>query len=173
MTCRTCIAPEAAAIIAHYGMQPHPEGGHYVRTYQSAGIISVNTQGNTFEEDRHFSTAILYLLRAGEKSRLHRIRQDELWHFYLGGPLRLITISPQGKLTEIRLGRDILAGQSLQYPVPGGYWFGAMPMDDTVYSLVGCTVAPGFDFADFELARTARLKRTFPHLTHVIEEFTA
>ncbi len=163
--------PDPAAIIKHFGMRPHPEGGHYVRTYRSAGVISQSALGNRFNGERPCSTAILYLLREGEISRLHRIRQDEIWHFYLGGPLRLPVISPRGELAETCLGRDILAGQYLQYAIPGGHWFAATPAPGSAYTLAGCTVAPGFDFADFELGEEKQLKHAFPHLFPAIREF--
>lgn len=163
--------PDSAAIIRHFGMRPHPEGGHYVRVYRSNGVIPQPALGNAFNGERPYSTAILYLLRQGEISRLHRLRQDEIWHFYLGGPLRLPVISPCGELSEVYLGRDILAGQHLQYAIPGGHWFAAAPVPGNAYTLVGCTVSPGFDFDDFELAEEERLKHAFPHLFPAIREF--
>ena len=117
------------------------------------------------------STSILYLLQAGERSRLHRIRQDELWHFHLGGPLRLYCLTPDGQELDRILGADILAGQHLLLPMPGGCWFGAEPCPGTDFSLVSCTVAPGFDFRDFELARAACLVRRYPFAKERIEHF--
>lgn len=159
-------------LVRHFGLAPHPEGGWYVQTYKSAGCIS----GDALPEGwgRHaFSTGILFLLGQGEYSHLHRIRQDEMWHFYLGGPLRLATLSPDGRSEEILLGQDILHGQQVQVVVPAGTWFGATPGCGSAFSLVGCTVAPGFEFADFELARPEVLLRDFPDCRAMIREFSA
>lgn len=164
--------PNAISIIDHYGMHRHPEGGYYLETYRSTGSIPQQALPGGFSGDRAYATAILYLLEAGERSNLHRIRQDETWHFYLGGPLLLVAISPDGAFSEIRLGQDIANGEHLQYTVPAGYWFGATPMADTDYSLVGCTVAPGFDFADFEMGGRDRLTELFPNLVSTIRAFT-
>lgn len=142
-------------IIRHYTMQPHPEGGFFKETYRSTGSIPHTALPDGYDGPRSYSTAILFLLRQGDYSRLHRIRQDEIWHFHLGGALRLVTIAPHGETREILLGPDVTAGQHVQYTVPGGTWFGATPAAGTAFTLVGCTVAPGFDFADFELATRA------------------
>ena len=124
-----------------------------------------------FEQPRPVSTAILFLLRAGQYSRLHRIRQDELWHFHLGGPLRLVWIDKVGRAREVILGPDIFNGQALQFAVPGGQWFGATPAPGSGFSLVGCTVAPGFDFTDLQMARRHELERRFPLALDCIREF--
>lgn len=165
------VIPDAAALARHFNMQPHPEGGYFVETYRSTGLIPAQALPEKFGAQRVYSTTILYLLEGGDKSCLHRIRQDEGWHFYLGGPLRLVIISPAGDLQEIRLGQDILAGEQVQYTVPAGYWFGATPLPGAAYSFVGCTVAPGFEFADFELGKTDELTELFPHLQDVIRRF--
>lgn len=165
--------PTAEALRAHFGLKPHPEGGHYLRTYASSGRIPAQALPAPFGGERLYSTAIVYLLEAGQKSHLHRIRQDELWHFHLGGPLRLVMISPGGKAAEILLGPEVLVGQRVQFAVPAGFWFGATPAPGAAYSLVGCTVAPGFDFADFELAERAALQNQFPRLEQLIAEFTS
>ena len=157
-------------LVRHFDMTPHPEGGFYRETYRSAGSIPASALPG-FSGARSHSTAILFLLRQGEVSHLHRIRQDELWHFYLGGPLRLVMLSPKGRQSEIVLGQDVLQGQQVQYVVPAGCWFGATPAAGTAFALVGCTVAPGFDFADFELAERAALERRFPEAGGLIRDF--
>ena len=158
-------------IVTRFNMTPHPEGGFYTETYRSAGSIPATVLPGCAGE-RSFSTAILFLLRQGEYSRLHRIRQDEIWHLYLGGPLRLVSLSARGEYREVLLGRDILGGQEVQYAVPGGCWFGATPCPGAEYALVGCTVAPGFEFADFELGERGRLEQAFPAAREIIREFT-
>lgn len=125
-----------------------------------------------FPGARCLSTAIYFLLAGDERSLLHRIRSDEVWHFYDGAGLVLFVISPDGALRETRLGRDAGRGEVLQAIVPAGAWYGAAVTDPASYSLVGGTVAPGFDFADFELADRASLLREFPQHRAVIDRLT-
>lgn len=124
-----------------------------------------------FDGPRFYGTAILYLLEQGDKSRLHRIKSDETWHFHLGGPLRLVVLNSDGVLNEIIMGPDILSGHCVQFTVPGGAWFGAKPLPGVPYAFVGCTVNPGFDFNDFELADKADLLETYPAYKHIITEY--
>ena len=132
-------APTAAEMIAKLGLQPHPEGGHFRETFRDPRTI----------EDRAASTAILFLLARGERSHWHRIDAVEIWHYYAGAPLRLSIVD--GAQEEIiRLGPDVHAGEAPQATVPARAWQAAESLGD--WTLVGCTVAPGFDFAGFELA---------------------
>lgn len=149
--------PAAARWIRSLGLTPHPEGGHYRETYRGAGNVS---------------TAIYFLLEGRQVSRLHRIRSDELWHLYAGGPLTVSAIAPAGTLTEFTLGGDLDAGQAPQGVVPAGHWFGAVLAAPDTFALVGCTVAPGFDFADLELARREALLAAFPQHAALIERLT-
>ena len=161
----------AAELVDLLQLSPHPEGGWFTESYRSEGRIPSTALPPAFSGDRAYSTAIFYLLAEGQKSHLHRIRQDEVWHFYLGGPLRLVMIQPDGQSSEVILGPDLRAGQHLQFTVPAGVWFGAAPKAGGGHSLVGCTVAPGFDFADFEMADGSSLKKAFPALYGLISEF--
>ncbi len=132
-------AASAEAIIAALGLVPHPEGGAYRETFRDAS-----------GGGRGASTAIYYLLRAGEVSRWHRVDAAEVWHWYAGAPLVLAT-SPDGRMIEqMRLGNDILAGERPQSVVPARTWQSAESAG--AWTLAGCTVAPAFDFAGFELA---------------------
>lgn len=158
-------------LVCHFGMRAHPEGGFYVETYRSEGVIPVSALPSGYAGTRNYATAILFLLRQGDYSRLHRIRQDEIWHFHLGGPLRLVHVTPEGQVEERILGSDVRQGQLLQSVVAAGCWFGATPAPGTEYALVGCTVAPGFDFADFELGDGMELERRFPSARACIREF--
>lgn len=148
-------------LVRLYGMKPHPEGGYYKETYRAKG----KPEGL----DRNYSTAIYYLLPGDDRSRLHRLKWDELFHFYLGDPLILVKISPEGKVEKVRLGHDVLSGCVLQHVIPAGTWFGAYPDDGSEFCLIGCTVAPGFDFADFEVGDKKTLLKLFPHAGAVIE----
>ena len=163
---------QADLIIGQYRMQPHPEGGFFARTYHSSGVIPKAALPAEFTGERYFSTAIVFLLKENDFSALHRLRQDEIWHFYLGGALRLVMISPGGKFSETILGQNVTAGSVVQAIVPAGCWFGAKPVEGAVFSFVGCTVAPGFDFADFELAKRSEILPRFPDLETIILEFT-
>lgn len=161
---------DASELITRFGLALHPEGGWYRETYRSQGVIPEGTLKG-FSGPRSVCTGILFLLAAGERSCLHRIRQDEMWHFYLGGPLRLAVLSPAGDVRVEILGQDVLSGQHVHYTVPAGHWFGAAPCPGTSFSLVGCTVAPGFDFADLEMGDRERLETAFPEALACIREF--
>lgn len=139
--------PEAAHLIQALELIPHPEGGHYRETYRA------REQVQTPRGPRSASTAILFLLTAGECSRWHRIRSDEGWHHHGGGGLLIYELGPSGAVRRTRLGLNLAAGERPQHVVPAGCWFAAEPAPASAWSLVSCTVAPGFAFSDFELAR--------------------
>jgi uncharacterized protein len=149
-------------LIAHYQMQPHPEGGCFLQTYKSSGSIPSSVLPEGFSGPRPFSTAIYFLLEQGNFSAFHRIRSDECWHFYEGQCLLVHILNPVGDLTTIRLGPDISNGELYQYVVPANSWFASEPAPGSAYSFVGCTVSPGFDFADFELAEADTLAAAYP-----------
>ena len=130
----------ASDIIARLDLKPHPEGGHYRETFRDPGV---DTNG------RSRSTAIYFLLRRGERSHWHRIDAAEVWHYYAGDALTL-HIAEDGATRSIRLGPDLASGEIPQAIVPAGAWQAAGTTGD--WTLVGCTVAPGFDFSTFELA---------------------
>nr|BFD32272.1 cupin domain-containing protein [Pigmentibacter ruber] len=157
---------ELKELIELYDLQPHPEGGYFKESYRA------ETKTSTPNGERNSSTAIYFLIPVGKKSALHRIASDEVWHFYLGAPLKIIQISPDGILSQVILGQDLKAGHKLQHVVPAGYWFGAISMNDRDYSFVGCTVAPGFDFNDFEIGQRSKLNEMFPHAKNIIELLT-
>lgn len=158
-------------LIAKFDLKKHPEGGYFAESYRSAEIIPRKALPSRYGGDRSFATAIYFLLPAGAVSRLHRIASDEIWHFYLGEPLEFLQISPDGKLEMLVLGPDLSAGQTIQHVVPSGFWFGARSAEGTSYSFVGCTVSPGFDFADFELADPEALCHSYPGLRKKIQPF--
>ncbi len=155
--------------IASLGLTPHPEGGHFCETYRATERVAGTDLPARYGGARAFSTAIYFLLHAGEVSRLHRVKSDEIWHFYTGGPLTIFLIDPAGDLHETKLGSEPDQGQTWQAVVPAGTWFGAAPHEGTPYSLVGCTVAPGFEFADFELGDCRQLISSHPQHAALIE----
>lgn len=160
------------AIIERLDLQPHPEGGYYKETYRSAGCISPENLNDNYQGSRNYATCIYFLLTSSEFSALHKIHQDEIWHFYAGSPIRLHVISESGVYTKYIIGNAIEKGETPQLVVPGGHWFGAEVMDTDSYALVGCTVAPGFDFDDFFLGSKDELTTRFPHLESVIMQLT-
>ncbi|MDH4127297.1 MAG: cupin domain-containing protein [Spirochaetota bacterium] len=162
----------ASDIINRYNLIPHPEGGYYRETYRSNGIISKNSLPKTFKGDRVYSTAIYFLLPEESKSSLHCLPSDECWHFYLGGPLTIVTINPNGKVEKTLLGQDINDGQTLQHFVEGGHWLGAYPNTGSKFSFVGCTTAPGFDFSDFTMGKRSELIKLFPNAKEIIIKLT-
>jgi predicted cupin superfamily sugar epimerase len=153
-------------------LRPHPEGGFFRESYRSAETISREHLPPRFSGDRVFSTAIYFLLEGADFSALHRIKQDEVWHFYDGGPLTVVSIGPDGTLFLANLGRDAAAGDVLQHVVPAGHVFGSRPRHQGTFSLVGCTVAPGFDFADFEIPMRQELLEQFPQHAAIITALT-
>lgn len=157
-------------LIEQFGLQPHPEGGWYKETYRSRETIPANALPERFLGQRAFSTAIYFLLEQGNFSAFHRIQSDECWHFYTGDPLEVFIIFPNGNMQVITLGNDIENGQLFQYVVPAGCWFASRPAAKSAFCFVGCTVAPGFDFADFELADAAALTAVYPQHGQLIHE---
>lgn len=157
--------------VSALSLTPHPEGGFFKETYRASDLIPPGTFGARFEGHRNASTGIYYLLEAGDFSAFHRIRSDEMWHFYAGGTLELHMLH-EGRHQLVRIGRKVHEGEVLQYVVPAGAWFAAIPVAGGAYSLLGCTVSPGFDFADFEMADRAVLAREFPTCADVIARFS-
>ncbi|WP_076791708.1 cupin domain-containing protein [Chlorobium sp. KB01] len=152
---------------------PHPEGGFYRETYRSSASYSF-TGNAPFEGSRFFATAIYYLLRNSECSKLHRIHSDELWFFHAGDPLKVHLFPERGEPSSFTLGTSADEGQVFQEFVPAGIWFGAAlahPEKES-YALVSCVVAPGFDFRDFSFADRAALLQQFPGNKPLIERLT-
>ena len=154
------------------GLSPHTEGGAFRRVYASGIRIPQEHLPGSFHGSRPSSSAIYFLLEKGQLSAMHRIASDELWHFYYGDPLEIYEIDLRGKLTKSMLGNDPENNESFQYLVKGGHWFGAKVKDEGNYSLVGCTVSPGFDFEDFEMGRREDLIRQYPGHETVIRMLT-
>jgi predicted cupin superfamily sugar epimerase len=156
------LSPAARAVVDRLGLAPHPEGGFYRETSRAPAAV-----GARGRPARAASTAIYFLLPEGAISALHRVASDEVWHHYDGVAIDLHTIDEAGVHGVARLGRDLAAGERPQLVVPAGVWQAAVPVGGP-YVLVGCTVAPGFDFADFELPPRAELEARFPALAGVV-----
>jgi predicted cupin superfamily sugar epimerase len=152
---------------------PHPEGGFYRENYRSPETIDAASVPERFSGTRSISTAIYFLITAGNFSAFHRIKSDECWHFYTGDPLWVHLINDAtGEYSIIELGNDLSGTGVFQAVVPAGYWFASETKAGGSFSLVGCTVAPGFDFADFELAERNQLIAEFPAHTTLIQRLT-
>lgn len=158
----------AQELIAHFDMQAHPEGGWFKETYRSKEAIEATALPDRFSGSRFFSTAIYFLLEQGNFSAFHRIKSDECWHFYAGGTLDLYMIHENGSFEHVVIGNRPEKKQHFQFVVPAGCWFASRPSVDSVFSFVGCTVAPGFDFNDFELAEKELLCNSFPQHSELI-----
>jgi predicted cupin superfamily sugar epimerase len=156
-------------LVDRLDLLPHPEGGYYKETYRS-DLSQLPPGALAIKEKRNLSTAIYFLLTKGNFSAFHRIKQDELWHHYMGHAIAVHTISPEGKYYKLLLGKDLAKGELPQHVVKGGTWFASESLGD--YSLAGCTVAPGFDFSDFELPPRDLLLELFPQHREVILSLT-
>lgn len=161
----------AQQLIARLGLIRHPEGGWFRETYRSPEQIQARALPDRYHGSRVFSTAIYFLLEYGDISALHRIKSDELWHFYAGTSLLIHTLSPDGAYQALHLGCHAAEGEQFQAVVPAGHWFGA-ELKDSGYALVGCTVAPGFDFADFEMAGREELLTRYPEQAGLLRRMT-
>jgi len=153
-------------------LEPHPEGGYFRQTYTSDLEIPPEALPEGFGGPRAASTAIYFLLENQNFSAFHRLRSDEMWHFYAGSPLTVHVINPEGEYSSILLGSDPEAGQVFQSVVPAGCWFASHAADWNSWALVGCTVAPGFDFADFEMGNRQDLEARYPRYRQLIQRLT-
>ena len=160
-------------IIEGLGLEPLPsEGGFYRETYRSREKLAHAGLPDRYGTDRHFSTAIYYLLTRQTFSAIHRLASDEVFHFYSGAPVTMLRLFPDGHGEQVVLGSDISAGQVPQSLVPKGVWQGACLGQAGEYALMGTTVAPGFDCEDFELAHREDLVRDYPRYADLIRRLT-
>ena len=157
----------AEEIKALLNLEPHPrEGGFYRRTYASASTV------NLPRGSRPTGTAIYYLLEPGTFSAMHVLASDEIFHFYLGDPVEMLQLHPDGRSAVFTLGPDIKAGQQVQLVVPAGVWQGSRLIDGGKAALLGCTVTPGFDFADYRNSSYAELAAQWPEQAERIRALT-
>jgi len=154
--------------IQKLNLSKHPEGGSFAQVYRSDLKIAATALPHTFGADRNVCTSIYFLLQQNQFSAFHRIKSDEIWHFYYGDPLTVYEIDPGAKLIQHHLSNDPGSGESFQCIIKAGNWFAAKPGKNSEYALVGCTVSPGFDFKDFELASKTELTRAYPQHEAII-----
>lgn len=151
---------------------PHPEGGFFKEIYRSGQQIDASALQNGQKGSRNISTAIYYLLQSGDFSSFHRIKSDELWHFYYGASIALYIIDEEGKLTTKYLGGNLQEQQLPVVHVPKNAWFAAEVVGSNSFVLAGCTVAPGFDFEDFEMGNRQSLINAYPEYAQLIIRLT-
>jgi predicted cupin superfamily sugar epimerase len=162
-------------IIAALWLEPHPiEGGYFRETYRSSGTIPTSAcpTGYPAEATRSLGTSIYYLLKPDTFSEMHRLPTEEVFHLYLGGPMRMLQLFPDGSGREVLLGTDILAGQAPQIVVPPGVWQGSLLEPGVPFVLLGATMAPGFDYADYEQGRRRELEMRYPDHSELISRLT-
>jgi predicted cupin superfamily sugar epimerase len=163
----------AAYWINRLQLNKHPEGGWFRETYRSGFSFPKEQLPDSFHGDRNFSTAIYFLLERDGFSAFHRIASDELWHFYSGDALIIYELETDGSVKEHYLGNDAEKGEVFQAVVKAGNWFASRLREQaTEYALAGCTVAPGFDFADFEMAERSELIKQYPQHAGLISSLT-
>lgn len=165
--------PTADEIIAMLGLEAHPvEGGRFAETYRAAESLRREALPARYGGPRSLSTAIYYLLTPDTCSRMHRLRSDEVFHFYLGDPVEMLRLMPDGTGSIVTLGQDIAAGMRVQSVVPMGVWQGSRLRAGGRFALLGATVAPGFDYADYEPGDRRELARTYPSFVDLITALT-
>jgi len=162
---------KADTLIKSLNLVPHPEGGYFKETYQSEDIVS-GLPDRYQGQSRSSGTSIYYLLKGNQYSAFHKIQSDEIWHFYEGSPLKIYVIDHNGKLNIHLLGNDINNGGNYQIVIKHNQWFAAQPIEQKGYTLMGCTVSPGFDYTDFQLAKRNELLEKYPEHHSLIMEFT-
>jgi predicted cupin superfamily sugar epimerase len=164
----------AAEVKEILGLKPHPrEGGCFVRTYESPEFIPANVFGPTrYDGPRRTSTAIYYLLEPGTFSEMHLLQSDEIFHHYLGGPVEMLQLHPDGSSKRIVIGTDLHAGQRPQVLVPRGVWQGSKLLVEEGFALLGCTVGPGFEFVDYTSGSRKELIGHWPAECDLIVQLT-
>jgi hypothetical protein len=153
-------------------LEKHPEGGYFKETYRSKIALPESALPSEFTSSRNASTCIYFMLTSDEFSAFHKVNQDEAWHFYLGETITLHMVSPEGKYSQVSIGNDFSQKETPQFVVPAQHWFAAEIKTEDSFALVGCTVAPGFEFDDFKLAEPQELQQIFPQHKEIIEKLT-
>jgi predicted cupin superfamily sugar epimerase len=165
--------PTADELIRHLGLAPHPkEGGFFRETYRADDAWPESALPARYGSARRASTAIYYLLTPTTFSALHLLQSDEVFHHYLGSPVRMLQLLPDGSGRTVVLGPDVLAGQQVQVVVPRGVWQGSLLEAGSDFALLGCTVAPGFEYADYEGGSRHKLCAQYPAFAGMIARLT-
>ena len=163
---------ETDLIIEKLHLIKHPEGGYFKEIYRSEENIELDALPDRYESSRCFSTSIYYLLVEDQISCFHKLQSDEIWHFYKGAPIIIHCLDTLNGYMKIKLGNKIENDIFPEHTIKRGLWFAAEVEDKNSFSLIGCTVAPGFEFEDFELAKQKELIKLFPQQKELIKKFT-
>jgi predicted cupin superfamily sugar epimerase len=158
--------------IQNLKLNPHPEGGYYNEFYRSDEKLAADNLPSRYNSERSFGTIIYYLLEENQKSRFHMLKSDEAWHHIDGCTVLIHCISEDGEYSKIKVGKDLAEGELPQVLIPKNTWFAAELMDKSEFTLVGCTVFPGFEFDDFTLADKKNILNQFPQHKRIIDLFT-
>ena len=163
----------AQEIIELLGLKPlRVEGGYFLETYKCQELIPRKALPERYHGKRSFGTAIFYLLTPDTVSALHRLESDEIFHFYLGDPVTMLQLHPDGSTNVVTLGHDIRSDQQLQVVVPRGTWQGSLLNEGGDFALLGCTVAPGFEYSDYESGSRGDLLKEYPEQEELITRLT-
>ncbi len=163
---------DAAYWINKLNLLAHPEGGYYKEIYRSEEFIEQTVLPNRYSSKHSLSTSIYFLLNKNQISAFHKLQSDEIWHYHTGASLKIHIISNDGNYKEVKLGLSLEDGESPQIIIPHNHWFAAELLDKSSFTLIGCTVAPGFDFTDFILGKQDILKKLFPQHSDLIVRMT-
>ena len=161
----------ADQIISNLNLEAHPEGGYFRETYRSGTFLSESNLPD-YPGGRNLATVIYFLLKSGQQSAFHRLRSDEFWYWHFESSLEVYIIHPDGNLQKELMGSNIEAGERPQLLLPAGTWFAAKCAEQDSFTLISCSVAPGFSFEDFELAEREKLIQQFPQHSSLITELT-
>ena len=148
------------------------EGGYFSETYRAEETIAAESLAARYGGQRHTGTAIYYLLERGEFSEMHRVKSDEIFHFYMGDPVEMVQLWPGGEVKRVVIGTDLAAGTRPQVVVPHGVWQGCRLVEGGSVALMGCTVSPGFEYADYESGKREELVKGWPGAREWIERLT-
>ena len=163
---------EIQKLITKLELIPHPEGGYFKEIYRSDDFIKKNFLQERYSQKRVFSTSIYYLLSGNQVSHFHRLKSDETWHFYSGSPLIIHCLNENSTYSQIKIGLDFSQNIFPQFTIKRSTWFAAEVADKNSFSLIGCTVAPGFEYDDFELAQRNKLSKLFPQFIEIVNRLT-
>lgn len=158
--------------IEKLNLQPHPEGGYFAEVYKSDEFINKENLPKRYSRPRAYSTSIYFLITSENFSSFHRIKSDETWHFYYGSAIKLHIIDEKGSYFIIKLGNNLDNEEVFQFTIKRGVWFAAEVINADSYSLIGCTVSPGFDYDDFELGKRKMLIKEYPEYELIIKKLT-
>ncbi len=159
------------SLIHDLDLEPHPEGGYFKRQIYSEEFILKDALPERYGYSRHLYSSIYYLLGPGDFSAFHRLKSDEIWHFFEGDCLIVHFLNADGSYTQHKMGSNIAHGEVFQLLIPHGTWFAAQPDNVTGYTLIGCTVIPAFEYEDFEIGDFGDLSTLFPQHTELVRRF--